>query len=321
MGVLSKLAPESAGAAREWVEVPGINPPWRLPVIAVRGRREGPRLAVTAGVHASEYAPMEGLRRFMTALNPEELHGTITAVLMVNTPGFPVRSVFRNPRDGKNINRVFPGSATGSDSERLAHFLIRDLIADSDAYIDCHCGDMVEALIPFTSWARTGTPDVDTRSEAMAKAYGDSLLFASPLATSRGMAYTEAAALGIPAMLGEVGQQGRVDESAVEAHVLGLRHVLGVLGMCEPPSPRNPPRAMDEKVWLAASASGSFHPAVKLGDQVVGGQHLGDIRDVFGEKLEEVVSPADGLIFVILTGLAVAEGEALMAVGAPAPLA
>jgi hypothetical protein len=258
---------------------------------------------------------MEALRRFAMTVDRSQLHGTVIAVLMVNSPGFAARSVFVNPRDGKNINRVFPGSPDGSPSERVANFLMTELIAKADAYIDCHCGDMVEALLPFSLWARTGDVAVDAKSEAMATVYGESMVFAGPLEDNRGMAFAEGAARGIPSALGEAGQQGICDEASVQSHVKGLQGVLGALGMGESLSGRSAPLAMADEAWLSSSTTGIFHSEVALGDEVKAGQRVGLIRDVFGETLEEVVAPKSGTVFVLLTGLAVNAGEALMEIG------
>jgi uncharacterized protein len=310
-----QIKPDSGGIAHGWVEVPGVAPAWELPVVVARGHEPGPTLALTAGVHSCEYAAMEGLRRFVTTVERAQLKGTIIAILMVNTPGFPARTVFLNPRDSKNINRVFPGSKTGGPAERVTDFLMTELVAKSDAYIDCHGGDMVEALRPFTLWVQTGNQDLDDKSRTMAEAYGEVMIFSGPLATNRGMGFAEAAAIGIPSMLGEAGQQGIADEYSVDIHVRGLQSVLGVLGMARPVPGRQAPQVMAEEVWLSSSTTGLFHPTVSLGDAVEAGQKLGVVADVFGETLEEIIAPIGGNIFVLLTGLAVNSGEALLEIG------
>jgi predicted deacylase len=309
------IKPGPGEIAHGWVEVPGVDPTWQMPVAVARGREPGPTLALTAGVHACEYVAMEALRRFVMTVDRAQLAGTIIAILMVNTPGFPDRTVFLNPRDTKNINRVFPGSKAGGPAERVADFLMTELIAKCDAYIDCHGGDMVEALHPFTLWVQTGNRELDAKSEAMAAAYGETMIFSGPVATNRGMAFAEAAAIGVPAMLGEAGQQGICDEDSVDIHIRGMQSVLGVLSMAKEVSGRKAPQVMAEEVWLSSSTTGLFHPMVSLGDAVEAGQRLGAVMDVFGETLEEIVAPRSGNIFVLLTGLAVNAGEALMEIG------
>ena len=173
---------------------------------------------------------------------------------------------------------------------------------------------MVEALIPFTQGTRTGKKEVDDTSLAMATAYGDSMIFDGSLDTTRGMGFVEAARFGIPAMLGEVGQQGICDEASIGMHLKGMNNLLKVLGMTEGAAPASASRVMAETAWVLATASGAFHPIVALGDHVGSGQKVGDVSDVFGEVLEEVFAPKSGTVFVLLTGLAVSAGENLIGI-------
>jgi predicted deacylase len=317
LDAFGEIRPELGELGDGWVEVPGVDLPWRLPVVVARGSTPGPTLAVTAGVHACEYAPMEALRRFVQSIDRTQLKGVVVAVLLVNTPGFPARTVFVNPRDGKNINRQFPGSRAGSAAERATAFLMTELVAKSDAYIDCHCGDMVEAMIPFALWTRTGNAEVDATSQAMATAYTDSLVFVASLEHNRGMSTGEAAALGIPSLIGEAGQQGICDDASVQIHLGGLQNALRVLGMMDGPPTRTSPRVMAEIQVSLTSASGFFHPEVAVGDTVVSGQKVGEVTDVFGNVLEEAFAPTGGLVMCLTTGLAINAGECMLEVGVP----
>ena len=73
------------------------------------------------------------------------------------------------PQDGKNLNRCFPGDPDGTCSDVLAHHVFEQLIRPSDALIDLHGGDMVEALEPFTLYDES---PVDARAREMALAFG-----------------------------------------------------------------------------------------------------------------------------------------------------
>ncbi|HVB13300.1 MAG TPA: succinylglutamate desuccinylase/aspartoacylase family protein [Candidatus Dormibacteraeota bacterium] len=134
------LSPHVGELSRGMVGVPGLRPPWEVPVVVARGRQVGPTRVVTSGVQAAEYVPIEAVTQFSRQLDLELLRGTFIAVLIVNMPGFYERTIYVNHRDGKNINRVFPGSPTGSASERVADFLVREVIDGADAYIDASWG-------------------------------------------------------------------------------------------------------------------------------------------------------------------------------------
>jgi len=130
---------------RRSVELGGLD----VPVLDIAGSGDGPLLTVLAGVHGCEYASMAGLRIWARSLAGRELSGRVLAVPVLNLPAFRARTPFVVPDDGKNLNRCFPGNATGSLAERLAYDTFTKIIKGSDVLIDMHAGDMVEALQPF----------------------------------------------------------------------------------------------------------------------------------------------------------------------------
>ena len=199
----------------------------QVPIAIVHGSRPGPRVAVTAGIHGAEYVSIAALREVVLGLEPAAVSGSVVAVLTASPAAFAARSIYVNPLDGLNLNRQFPGDPDGSPSQRLAHWLTTQVIAGSDAFVDMHCGDMNETLVSFTGIEETGEASVDARSRQLAEAYGLRYLLIGP---SAGTTTTAAAALGIPAVLGEVGGQGRWPTEDVELHAAGLRRVLRAAG-------------------------------------------------------------------------------------------
>jgi hypothetical protein len=64
-----------------FIEVPAAKDEGtRIPVTIVRGTRPGPVLALVAGVHGYEYAPIIALQRLLPRLDPKEISGTIVLV-------------------------------------------------------------------------------------------------------------------------------------------------------------------------------------------------------------------------------------------------
>ncbi len=231
---VADLTAEPGERRRGQLVVPGLEPAWEIPAVVIRGREPGPTLAVTSGMHAAEYVPIEAVTRLTRWVDPATLRGTLLAVILVNSPGFYERSIYVNPRDGRNLNRSFPGNREGSPAEQVAAFLLGELIEGSDAYIDAHCGDMIEALSPFTLWTRAGDPAVAERSRGMAAVYGfEHTLGVDPLSVP-GAAYASGALSGVPSMIAEIGQQGICDEPSVQRHLRGLQNVMAHLGMVEP---------------------------------------------------------------------------------------
>jgi predicted deacylase len=286
-----------------------------MPFTAVHGGGEGPRVLITGGVHGGEYPGIEAAMRISRELDPGQVRGAVVVVNPVSLPAFHARRQYVVPEDGKNLNRHFPGDPAGSLSQRMA-FTLMEVGRNVDAWVDLHGGDIHEALVPFTIYSDVAEPDVVARSRAMAAVYGIPNVIAS--ASVNGGTYSAAAAAGVPAILTEAGQLGRLDEDCVEIHLKGCRNVLRSLGVLPgEPEPVEPLRALSRLEWRFAEQSGCWYPCVALGDTVEEGQAVGQVRDYFGEVLREYVAPASGVVLFLLTSLAIDEGDPLLAVGAP----
>ncbi len=288
-----------------------------VPVVLIRGARPGRRVGLTAGIHGAEYVSIAAARQVLMDLDPAEVRGSIVAVLTANPAAFAARSIYLNPLDRRNLNRVFPGDPAGPPSERLAAWLDANVIAGSDLFIDMHCGDMNEALVPFTGLELTGKPAVDSLSRRVAEAYGLDYLVIGPLP---GSTTTAAATRGIAAVLGEVGGRGQWPESDVAVHAAGLRRAL-VAAEVLPASAASGPagrasRLLTQEAWLRSEVSGYWHPAVEVGEVVTAGQALGEVQDAFGAVRRAISAPIGGVVLFLVTSLAMNDGDPLLAIGA-----
>jgi hypothetical protein len=290
-----------------------------VPVIELTGGGDGPRLTVIAGVHGCEYASMAGVRQWARALAGRDLRGSVRAVPVLNQSSFWGRTPFVVPEDGKNLNRCFPGNPAGTAAERLAHDAFTQLIVGSDAYVDAHAGDMVEALEPFALYdAGAG----EARAAEMATAYGLGYVIRQELGPDRpisGTSTSAAAAIGIPAITAESGQCGLAEPAAVARHVRGLNRVLALLGMADDPDPvpLPPPTRLRRFLWLYSTSAGWWEPAVGTGEQVAEGQVLGTVSSLDGaEVLQAVPAPTAGVPMFITSSPAVAADGLLLGLAA-----
>src|SRR6266480_1083885 len=240
-----------------------------IPVIELTGAGNGPALTVIAGVHGCEYAPMAAVRRWVTELQPASLRGSVRAVPVLNLPAFRARTPFVVPDDGKNLNRCFPGDPAGTVADRLAYAAFTQLIAGSDALVDVHAGDMVEALEPFALYDAGAS---EGKAREVAAAYGLGYVIGQEPGPDRavgGTTSTAAAEIGIPAIIAEAGGCGLVEAAAVAAHVHGLDQVLAALGMAGPPATlAAAPVHLGRFLWLRSVSEGWWEPAVRPGEQV-----------------------------------------------------
>jgi uncharacterized protein len=299
---------------RRAIELGGLS----VPLVEVTGAADGPVLTVLAGVHGCEYASMAAVRRWTRTLEDRELCGRVRAVPVLNVTAFAARTPFVVPEDGKNLNRCFPGNAQGTRAERLAYDTFHQLIEGSDAVIDAHCGDLVEALQPFTLY-EAGPAEESARE--LAVAYGLPYVIRQQPGPSRAIGGTSseaAAEAGIPAITAEAGGCGLVEEDAVRLHIAGLDRVLGALGMAaEQTGAAAQPRYLSRFLWLRCRAAGWWEPTVAAGDAVTAGQVIGTVSGLDGaELLEEIIAPADGVIIFLTSSPAVADDGLLLGLGA-----
>jgi uncharacterized protein len=288
-----------------------------VPVIEVAGPADGPKLTVIAGVHGGEYAPMAAARRWANGLSGRLERGRVTVVPVVNMPSFLARSPFVVPDDGKNLNRSFPGNPDGTLAERLAYDIFTTLIQGSDAFVDMHAGDLVEALEPFAIY------DAGPASEAargLAISYGLRYVIREAPEGERAVSGTSsgaAAAAGIPAIIAEAGGCGLVEEQAVALHLRGLDGLLNYLGMGGRPAGGPPPTELSQFIWPRAVAAGWWSPAVRPGEKVEAGQRLGSVTTLDGGTvLEEINASQNGIVLFLTTSPAVAAGGILLGLGA-----
>ena len=279
------------------------------------GRADGPHLALIGGIHGCEYSSIAAVTRFMRALDPGSLAGRITAVPIVNLSTFRSRSAFVNPEDGKNLNRCFPGDAAGSYSDVLAHAIFEEVLRPADVVVDLHGGDLVEALEPFAIYAES---PVEERSRELARAFGLRYVVREPRSDSGlgGMTCVAAAEAGIPAIIAEAGGCGLLDDGAVDLLVRGVGNVLRFLGMVPgEPEPTDGQRHVARSEWIRCEHDGWWDAAVGAGDEVVAGDLLGSIRDGWGDELEQVHAPADGVVLFLTSSPAVGQNGLLVGLG------
>jgi uncharacterized protein len=291
-----------------------------VPLVEVTGSGDGPVLTVIAGVHGCEYASMAAVRRWLRALEGQELRGLVRAVPVLNLTAFATRTPFVVPEDGKNLNRCFPGNPGGTLGDRLAYDAFSQLITGSDAYIDAHCGDMVEALQPFALYEAGPAED---RARGLATAYGLPYVIRQEKGPDRAVSGTSsgaAAEAGIAAITAEAGGCGLVEEHAVALHVAGLNGVLSFLGMTDDGvgrEPARPPTYLARFLWLRCRQAGWWQPDVAAGDSLAEGQVIGTVSTLDGaEVLETITAPADCVVIFLTSSPAVADDGLLIGLGA-----
>jgi predicted deacylase len=337
--ILGKLTPGKT--QRHLIKLPGaaLAKDEPRPVISITGAKPGPVLFVNAGVHGGEYPAIEAVIRLSNTLDPKKIAGTVILMPVMNLPAFRARTPFVCPIDNVNPNRVFPGDPTGSYSEQMTHALINEFVVPADAYVDLHGGDIPEALVPFVI-CRHGDDDVSVKSKQMALALELPyvLTVSKPVQPGKGSSsYAAAAEKGVPSILAEAGGVGQMQEDAVALLVQGVINVMRHLEMIDDTNFEshisNSDTNSKSKVkktarsavattvltkfeWLYTKHDGIWYPKVGPGDLVKKGQEIGTVRDLFGDTLEKIISPVNGVILFLTINPSVLDKGLLMGIGA-----
>ena len=302
------------------------DPATYIPVTVFHGAETGPTLALTAGVHGYEYPPILAAQHLVERIDPRELSGTVILVRIAHVPAFEQRVPYVNPFDRKNLNRVFPGKADGTQSERIAWALTTEVIRRSDLHVELHSGDGAEWLEAFAGIY--GGPLAEAQyaaSRQMGLAFGFPNIvkysMESQAQVDAGRSLNrQAVADGKPTVLIEVGENGRRDPVFVEAIANGVDNLLRVLKMKggAPDAPKSNARWFDSTTEASATVTGIFTPVEVRARMVQAGDLLGVVTDYQGRERERIVSPVSGYAMYGLAGPSVRAGEAVVTIGIPA---
>lgn len=269
-----------------------------IPLMVVRGEQDGPVLWLGAAMHGQEISGIPVIWEVIKEhLDPKTLRGTVVGAPLLNPLSFNGGTYF-TPQDGYNINRVFPGDPNGLLTHRMANFIYEEGVKKCDYLIDFHCN--VSSAMHFSIVKGTDNVDAWKRSQAMAKAFGITTIemILKHEAHRTGTMGQEAGALGKAIITIELVPWRLIDQQAVRVGVRGTLNVMKSLGMID-----GEIEAQDEikvlpnnlsRTELNATRGGLVKEFAGVGDKIKKGELLGQIVDVYGDPVEDIISSVDG---------------------------
>ncbi len=282
------------------------NTPIDVPIFVERSLYEGPTVLFTAGIHGDEVNGIEIVRQLVSkGINKPKI-GTTICIPIINIFGF-LQKVREFP-DGRDLNRSFPGSKSGSLAARVAHKLMNHIIPHVDYCLDFHTGGSSRFNAPHIR--------VEKGDEHLIKLAG---IFNAPfILQSKNLKKSFRNACrkkGVPMLLFEGGKSNSIDNVVSNTGVNGSKRVLHNLGMLNSKfkvsSPKKNSVTITRSIWVRAHASGMFKPAVKVGSLVKHGEVIGHITDPYGKVHYWIKSTNTGYVFNVNEAPLVYQGDAL----------
>lgn len=277
-----------------------------VPVIIERAKKPGPTVLITAGIHGDEVNGVEIVRQIIAKGINRPKKGTIICIPVINIFGFI--HMDREFPDGRDLNRVFPGSKTGSLASRVAHKLITEIVPYADMILDYHTGGADRFNSPQIRIAKN-----EVVLDELASVFGAPFVLRSKnLSKSfRNTCYK----LGIPILLYEGGKSFHIDSVVTNTGVNGAKRVLGHLGMLKSnfkvSKPKKKSIFIEDSKWVRAKHSGMFKASTTINSKVSKGDVIGNITDPYGKFNHFVKAENSGYVFNVNQSPLVYQGDAL----------
>lgn len=277
-----------------------------VPVIIERSKKPGPIVLFTAGIHGDEVNGVEIVRQIIAKGINKPKKGTIICIPVINIFGF--LHMERETPDGRDLNRVFPGSKNGSLASQIAYKLMTEIVPQVDLIVDYHTGGSDRFNAPQIRIVRD-EPILDELARIFGAPF---VLYSKNLNKSfRGACYKR----GIPILLFEGGKSLHFSPNVTNTGVNGAKRILSHLEMLhrkfKVSAPKKPCVFIEGSKWIRAKYSGMFKTIININDYVEKGDVIGNITDPFGKFNHFIKADYTGYIINVNEAPLVYKGDAL----------
>ncbi|HMC00232.1 MAG TPA: succinylglutamate desuccinylase/aspartoacylase family protein [Flavobacteriaceae bacterium] len=277
-----------------------------VPVFVERSKKPGPVVLFTAGIHGDEVNGVEIVRQIIAKGINKPKCGTIICIPVINVFGFI--NLNREFPDGRDLNRVFPGTKKGSLASRVAYKLINGVVPDVDVIIDFHTGSAGRFNAPQIRIVKN-----NSSLDKLAKIFNAPfILYSKDIKKSFRNTCNK---LGKYMLLFEGGKSFHIDKTVTNTGVNGAKRVLAHLGMLSSKFKvsklnKTPVSVLDSR-WQRANFSGMFKASIAINSKVTKGDILGNITDPYGKFNHFVRAAHSGYIINVNESPIVYQGDAL----------
>ncbi|WP_025742464.1 succinylglutamate desuccinylase/aspartoacylase family protein [Aquimarina pacifica] len=277
-----------------------------IPIIIERSNTAGPTILITAGIHGDEINGVEIVRQIIAKKINKPVKGSIICIPVLNVFGF--LNMDRFFPDGRDLNRVFPGSKNGSLASRFAYQFITEILPVADFCLDFHTGGGSRFNAPHIR--------VDPSNQkliTLAKVFNAPFTLLSK--NLKGSYRAICAKKEIDILLFEGGKSQSNSKEIAKEGVLGTMRILQHFEMLHPDFeillPEKDSLVVSKSSWLRAKHSGLLHIKTCIGNYVEKGEALASITDPYGKMRHLEKAPNNGYIINVNESPIVYKGDAI----------
>jgi predicted deacylase len=278
----------------------------KIPIIVERSKLDGPTVLFTACLHGDEINGTEIVRQLIIQKINKPKRGTIICIPIINIFGFINKT--REFPDGRDLNRVFPGSKTGSLASRFAYYILKDIIPHVDYAIDFHAGGASRFNAPQIRIVPEN-PELKELSDVFNAPF---TLYSKNIS---GSFRNSCDKLGVKMLLFEGGKSLDINEEVTNDAIEGTKRFLDHLDMLNPRKKANikskKPIYIEKSNWVRAKYSGMFHGLIKIGSFIKKGELIATISDPYGKVEHKMKAPHDGYVINVNDAPIVYQGDAI----------
>ena len=279
----------------------------------IKNGTSGRRICIVTGTHGDELEGQYVAIRLNELLNKnlDKLNGEVDIYPALNPLG--IDSISRGiPNFDIDMNRIFPGSLSGSMTEVAAHYIVEDL-AGADVVIDIHASNIFLFEIPqvriCVNLKDTLVPLARLINMDFIWVHDAATVLETTLAHSLNT-------VGTKTLVVEMGVGMSVTHEYGDRLVDGIKNLMASLGMWSgdvPATVSEPALSEGDNVsFINSEASGVFISDTHNNRMVKKGECIGAVyNSLTGEVLQKVTAPDEGLMFTLRAYPVVYEGSLL----------
>ncbi len=278
----------------------------KIPIHIRRANEPGPVVFVSAALHGDEINGTGAVRHLIQD-ELQVVRGTLLMIPVLNMPGFDRHS--RYLPDRRDLNRSFPGSASGSLASRMARRIFDEIVQRCDYGIDLHT-----AAVRRTNYPNVRGNLKNPAVRRLAEAFGCEIILDG--IGPKGAFRREACSANCPTIIMEGGEVWKVEPGIVASAVRGVTNTLLELDMLEG-TPQSPDYQVVVRTtsWIRAEKGGFLQFHIQPGEIIEKGQPLATNTTLLGRERHTLIAPFHGVVIGMTTLPAVSPGEPVCNIG------